>query len=113
MNKQEYWKNINDPSQKVCFELGVLSKKIVNIESVKSSTPFTDKLKLDELNLEKLQKLYSKVINKLNKFGVMENNNKLCESISGNFTKSLSDWSLDNDDIRYYFTLGFTLEQKY
>ena len=110
-NTEEF--NINlildAPSKKATFLLGVLTKKLMNIQYKElGSTPFYNKLWGLSLDQKKIHKLYPMVINKLQEYnaGYMKN---LEEEISKNLAKSENDWKLNRDETSYYFVLGFTL----
>lgn len=100
---------LDDPSKKATFLLGVLTKKLMNIQYKElGSTPFYNKLWGLSLDQKKIHKLYPMVINKLQEYnaGYMKN---LEEEISKNLAKSENDWKLNRDETSYYFVLGFTL----
>lgn len=100
---------LNSPSKKATFLLGVLTRKLMNIQYRElGSTPFYNNLWGLSLNQRKIKKLYPMVINKLREYdaGYMIN---LEEKISKNLAQSENDWKLSRDETSYYFVLGFTL----
>lgn len=100
---------LNLPSKKATFLLGVLTRKLMNIQYKElGSTPFYNKLWGLSLDQKKIHKLYPMVINKLQEYnaGYMKN---LEEEISNNLAKSENNWKLNRDETSYYFVLGFTL----
>lgn len=102
-------KILNSPSKKATFLLGVLTRKLMNIQYKElGSTPFYNKLWGLSLNQKKIYKLYPMVINKLQEYGAGYMRN-LEKEISINLAKSENDWKLNGDETSYYFVLGFTL----
>lgn len=100
---------LDSPSKKATFLLGVLTRKLMNIQYKElGSTPFYNKLWGLSLDQKKIHKLYPMVINKLQEYnaGYMRG---LEEEISRNLIKSENDWKLNRDETSYYFVLGFTL----
>lgn len=100
---------LDSPSKKATFLLGVLTRKLMNIQyNELHSTPFYNKLWGLSLDQKKIHKLYPMVINKLQEYnaGYMRN---LEEEISKNLAKSENNWRLNRDETSYYFVLGFTL----
>ena len=100
---------LDSPSKKATFLLGVLTRKLMNIQYKElGSTPFYNKLWGLSLDQKKIHKLYPMVVNKLQEYnaGYMRG---LEEEISRNLIKSENDWKLNRDETSYYFVLGFTL----
>ena len=100
---------LNSPDKKATFLLGVLTRKLMNIQYKElGSTPFYNKLWGLSLDQKKIHKLYPMVINKLQEYnaGYMRD---LENEISINLAKSENDWKLNRDETSYYFVLGFTL----
>lgn len=100
---------LNSPSKKATFLLGVLTRKLMNIQYRElHSTPFYNTLWGLSLDQKKIRKLYPRVINKLREYdaGYMKD---LEEQISINLAMSENDWHLNRDETSYYFALGFTL----
>lgn len=99
---------LNSPTKKACFYMGVLTKRLMNIQYSKlDSTPFYNKLYGLNLDYKKLKKIYPQIINKLEEYNAPYLNLK--EKISINLLNSENDSELKKDEISYYFTLGFTL----
>ncbi len=100
---------LDTPSKKATFLLGVLTRKLMNIQYKElGSTPFYNKLWGLSLDQKKIHKLYPMVINKLQEYGAgymrdLEN------EISKNLAMSERNWGLNRDETSYYFVLGFTL----
>ena len=100
---------LDSPSKRATFLLGVLTRKLMNIQFKElGSTPFYTKLWGLSLDEKKIHKLYPMVINKLQEYdaGYMR---ELEEEISKNLAKSENNWKLNRDETSYYFVLGFTL----
>lgn len=100
---------LDSPSKRATFLLGVLTRKLMNIQyNELGSTPFYTKLWGLSLDEKKIHKLYPMVINKLQEYdaGYMR---ELEEEISKNLAKSENNWKLNRDETSYYFVLGFTL----
>lgn len=100
---------LNSPDKKSTFLLGVLTRKLMNIQYKElKSTPFYNKLWGLSLDQKKIHKLYPMVINKLREYGAGYMIN-LEEEISLNLAKAENNWKLNRDETSYYFVLGFTL----
>ena len=111
MNTDDILNLINSPDKKACFLLGVLTKKLTNIQYKEiGSTPFIKKLWELNLTYERIQKVYTLIINKLREYDgaypLIE------EEITLNLLKSENNWNLNKDEISYYFVLGFTIGNK-
>lgn len=107
-NEFEIEEFLNSPSKKASFYMGVLTKKLMNIQySELKSTPFYNKLYGLNLDYKKLKKIYPQIINKLREYNVADPS--LEEKISINLAEAEKDPELKKDEISYYFTLGFTL----
>lgn len=102
---------INNPSKKACFLLGVLTKKVTNIQYNEiSSTPFIKKLWELNLNYERVQKVYTMAVNKLREYDKAYPS--IEEELTYNLLKSEDNWKLNKDETSYYFVLGFTIGNK-
>lgn len=102
---------INSSDKKACFLLGVLTKKLINIQYNEiGSTPFIKKLWELNLTYERIQKVYTQVINKLREYDRAYTD--IEEEITLNLLKSENNWNLTKDEISYYFVLGFTIGNK-
>lgn len=100
---------LNSSSKKATFLLGVLTRKLMNIQyNELKSTPFYNNLWGLSLDQKKIKKLYPRVINKLREYGAGYMKD-LEEEISINLVKSETEWNLNRDETSYYFVLGFTL----
>lgn len=107
-NEFEIEEFLNSPSKKASFYMGVLTKKLMNIQySELKSTPFYNKLYGLNLDYKKLKKIYPQIINKLREYNVADPS--LEEKISINLAEAEKNPELKKDEISYYFTLGFTL----
>lgn len=101
-------KILNSPSKKATFLLGVLTRKLMNIQYRElGSTPFYNKLWGLSLDQKKIRKLFVMVVNKLEEYGAGYMI-KLENEISDNLAKSEGNWNLNRDDTSYYFVLGYT-----
>ena len=99
---------LNSPSKKAAFLLGVLTRKLLNIQyNELESTPFYNKLWGLSLDQKKIKKLYPMVVNKLREYDV--GYASIEEKISKNLVKSENCWNLSRDETSYYFVLGYTL----
>ncbi len=99
---------INNPSKKACFLLGVLTKKLTNIQYKEiGSTPFIKKLWELNLSYERIQKVYVMVVNKLREYDKAYPT--IEEELTFNLLKSEDNWKLSKDETSYYFVLGFTI----
>lgn len=102
---------LTSPDKKACFLLGDLTRKLTYIQYKEiNSTPFIKKLWDLNLSYEKIQKVYTMVINKLREYDRAYPN--IEEEISLNLLKSEDNWNLNKDETSYYFVLGFTLGGK-
>ena len=111
VNGKDVLDMINAPDKRACFLLGVLTKKLTNIQYNEiDSTPFIKKLWELNLTYERIQKVYTMSINKLREYDkaypLIE------EEITLNLLKSEDNWKLNKDEISYYFVLGFTIGTK-
>lgn len=99
---------LDSPSKKATFLLGVLTRKLMNIQYKElGSTPFYNNLWGLSLDQKKIKKLYPKLINKLREYDI--GYIKIEEDISKNLALSENKWNLNRDETSYYFVLGFTL----
>ena len=99
---------LNSPDKKASFLLGVLTKKLLNIQfNELGSNPFYNKLWGLSLDQKKIKKLYPMVINKLREYNVAYL--ELEENISKNLINSEGNWKLNRDETSYFFVLGFTM----
>ena len=104
---------LNAPDKKACFLIGVLTRKLTYIQYKEiNSTPFIKKLWDLNLSYEKIQKIYTMVINKLNEYDSLHYYIPIEEEISLNLLESEENWQLNKDEISYYFVLGFTMAGK-
>jgi CRISPR-associated protein Csh1 len=108
----EYLNELDSPSKKASFLLGILTRKLLGIQYKElGSTPFTNKLWGLSLDEKKIRKLYPMVINKLNEYKIAYTD--LAEDISLNLFESEKNWNLTRDETSYYFVLGYTLYRLY
>lgn len=99
---------LDSSSKKATFLLGVLTRKLLNIQLHElDTTPFFNKLWGLSLDHKKIKKLYPMVINKLREYNITYL--ELEEEISHNLILSEKDWNLTRDETSYYFVLGYTL----
>ena len=99
---------LDDPAKKSAFFMGILTKKLMNIQYKKlNSSPFYNKLYDLNLDYKKLKKIYPQIINKLREYDAAYPD--IEERISTNFLLADENSVLKKDEISYYFTLGFTL----
>ncbi|WP_294968397.1 TIGR02556 family CRISPR-associated protein [uncultured Methanosphaera sp.] len=109
---EDILKKLNSDSKKASFLLGVLTKKLTNIQYSRiNATPFINKLNGFSLNHKDIQKLYPKIINKLREYEVayIDLENRISELL----LSSEDNWNLTRDETSYYFTLGYTMNNKY
>lgn len=109
---EDILKKLNSDSKKASFLLGVLTKKLTNIQYSRiNATPFINKLNGFSLNHKDIQKLYPKIINKLREYEVayIDLENRISELL----LSSEDNWNLTRDETSYYFTLGYTMDNKY
>lgn len=111
-NDFEVGNMLNNSSKKTSFLLGVLTRKLINIQfKVLNSTPFYNRLWGLSLNYSRIRKLYPLLINKLREYGVtyadLEKEIAIC------FKESENNWVLNMDDTSFYFVLGYTLYDYY
>lgn len=98
---------LNMPDKKASFLLGVLTRKLLNIQYRElGSTPFYNKLWGLSLDKKKIIKLYPMVINKLREYNSAYVD--LEKEISENLNQATDNWKLNRDETSYYFVLGFT-----
>ena len=101
--------------KKVIFLEGTLTQKLLNIQRLPEVSnaqagkePFRSRLKGLKLDEKQIKKLLPEIQNKLEEYG--KNYYRDIESIISNyFVLSGNDWSLTNNEISFYFTLGMNL----
>ena len=101
---------LNTPSKKSSFLLGVLTRKLINIQFKElGSRPFYNKLWGLSLNHKKIIKLFPMVVDKLRQYDAWYYV-KLEDEIRENLILSQDNWNLNNDETSYFFVLGFTFK---
>jgi len=104
-------KTFYNAQSKAAFLLGVLGKKLINIQNQeRGSTPFIKQFKNLTMNERDIKALYPKIINKLQEYD-KNYYQQLEEVISDYLILSGTNWSLSVDEINYYFVLGLTLHK--
>jgi len=101
--------------KKVIFLEGTLTQKLLKIQRLPEVSnaqagkePFRSRLKGLKLDEKQIKKLLPEIQNKLEEYG--KNYYRDIESIISNyFVLSGNDWSLTNNEISFYFTLGMNL----
>ena len=112
MNETEILNMLESPDKKACFLLGVLTKKVTQIQYSKlESTPFINKLWGLNIDKDKLKQIYTMAINKLTEYNPSNNYfyKEIEEEITLNLIKAENNWKLKKDEVSYYFVLGFTI----
>ena len=102
-------------TKKVIFLEGTLAQKLLNIQRLPEVSnvqagkePFRSRLKGLKLDEKQIKKLLPEIQNKLEEYG--KNYYRDLETIISNyFVLSGDNWSLTNDEISFYFTLGMNL----
>lgn len=103
---------LDSPSKKSSFLVGVLVKKLMNIQYMElESSPFYNKLYGLEIDEKKLRNIYRKAYDKLRQYG--RGYGKLEEKISENLAMCVNKWNLNKDETSYFFLLGMTLYKLY
>ena len=101
---------LNTPSKKSSFLIGVLTRKLINIQfNELHSRPFYNKLWGLSLNHKKIIKLFPMVVDKLRQYDAWYYV-KLEDEIRENLILSQNNWNLNTDETSYYFVLGFTFK---
>ncbi len=95
--------------KKAIFLEGILAQFLLSIQyQERKANPFRVKLKGLKLDEKQIRKLLPEIQNKLEEYG--KNYYRDLETIISNyFVLSGNDWSLTNDEISFYFTLGMNL----
>jgi len=95
--------------KKAIFLEGALTQYLLNIQyQERKANPFRVKLKGLKLDEKQIRKLLPEIQNKLEEYG--KNYYRDLETIISNyFVSSGNNWSLTNDEISFYFTLGMNL----
>lgn len=105
---------LNTEPKKASFLLGVLTKKLCNIQYIRlESTPFFNKLGGLSLDYKEIKKLYPKIINKLREYNVYKAYDELEKDVSKLLCESENIWNLNRDETSYFFTLGYVLGDLY
>lgn len=106
---KEYEMAFNTPDKKASFLVGVLAKRLLDVQYAnRKSTPFRSRLYGLKLNERRLKKIFPETVEKLKEYDVIYP--RLHEYISEALVKAENNgWNLSNDEISYYFALGVNL----
>lgn len=106
---EEYKAAFDTPAKQASFLLGVLSKRLLDVQYAKrGSTPFRSKLSGLRLDENKLKRLFPEIVEKLTEYDVAYT--ELQKLISKTFVETENHgWKLTKDEISYYFALGLNL----
>lgn len=103
----------NSPAKKLCFLMGNLVQKLLNIQFKNNkATPFEKRLKNLNISQDYLGVLFKETVDKLQQYK-QNYYRKLEELISDLFVKSGSTWDIKDKEISFIFTLGLSLEKKF
>lgn len=99
----------SDSEKKVCFLVGLLVQKLLNIQWVeKNAAPFRSKLQGLRLNESLIKKVFYNAQEKLEQY--KKNYYRDLESLISQYMITAGPkWKLTNDEISFYFTLGMNL----
>jgi len=107
---EDFSEALDTPDKKAVFLEGVLTSLLMNVQyAEKKSTPFRSKLHGLKLNQRKVKKLLPEVMEKLASYEAFQY--KWLETLVSKFfvEADQNGWSLSDDEISYYFTLGLNL----
>ena len=99
----------DNAAKKACFLVGILAQKLINIQwREKNATPFRTKLYGLRLTEPLLKKISYEAQNKLEQY--KKNYYRELEGVIAQYmVAGGSGWSLTNDEISFYFTMGMNL----
>jgi len=107
-----YKRTFNSPIPKALFLLGVLTQKLLDIQSQeRQAKPFRKKLKSLRMKEDDFRGLLPKIQNKLEEYGKNYYRN-LEELISGYLIQAGQNWQMSADEMNFYFVLGMNLQDK-
>jgi CRISPR-associated protein Csh1 len=107
---EDFSEALDTSGKKAVFLEGVLASLLMNVQyAEKKSTPFRSKLHGLKLNQRKVKKLLPEVMEKLASYEAFQY--KWLEKLVSKFfvEADQNGWSLSDDEISYYFTLGLNL----
>jgi len=100
----------DDDMKKAVFLLGVLAKKLLNIQyQERNATPFRSRLNGLKIDEKVAKRLLPEIINKLEEYG--KNYYSKLETAIGEYMLNADFSKYSIDEISYYFTLGMVLEK--
>lgn len=103
----------NSDEKKLLFLLGILVKKLLNIQfQERNAIPFYKNLKALSLNQKDFQQIFTKTINKLNEYDKNYYTN-LESLITDYFIKAGDVWKLSKKEMNFTFALGLALNKKF
>lgn len=109
---EEHGEVYNSDEKRGIFLLGVLIKKLLNIQYKKNkSTPFYARLNGLHINTKIIHRLLPEAINKLEEYD--KNYYIVLEDLISSYFSHSQFNSLSNDEISYYFALGMSLAKHF
>ena len=100
----------DNAAKKACFLVGILTQRLINIQwQEKKATPFRIKLHGLRLTEPLLKKISYEAQNKLEQYKKNYYYRELEGVIAQYMVAGGSGWSLTNDEISFYFTMGMNL----
>jgi len=110
---EQFSEFFDTPEKKAVFLEGALAQLLLNIQyQEKGSQPFRARLKGLKMDQNLIKKLFPEIVNKLEEYG-KNYYSQLEEIISEHFVQSGDKWTLSNDEISFYFTLGMNLSKNF
>jgi len=98
----------NDSEKKGLFLLGYLTGQLAKIQyNSLGSTPIESKLFGLKLNKKNIKRIYTDIMKKLAEYDAMYSNKTLIETIAKYFVDMNKDFTLSEDEMSYYFALGY------
>ena len=110
---EQFSEFFDSPEKKAVFLEGALAQFLLNIQyQEKGSQPFRARLKGLKMDQNLIKKLFPEIVNKLEEYG-KNYYSQLEEIISEHFVQAGDKWTLSNDEIAFYFTLGMNLSKNF
>lgn len=116
----EYKKVYTEPAKRTCFVAGVLFGKLESIQLARlGSNPCLTWLKSMNLSKGEIERLYWKIIEKFKQYhnhpypAFTERVKRVAQDFDLQYSASGEKWHITNNEIKFYFTMGWTLYDKF
>jgi CRISPR-associated protein Cas8b/Csh1 subtype I-B len=116
----EYKEVYTEPAKRTCFIVGILFGKLESIQLARlGSNPCLTWLKSMNLSKGEIERLYWKIIEKFKQYhnhpypAFTERVKQVTQDFDLQYSTSGEKWHLPNNEIKFYFTMGWTLFDKF